>query len=100
MLISLCPCCGRPGLIKTPRKGAEVECPYCGEKDLDWITRPDMDCPVSDKAETAVLKDIERLGFKVLRLAYDIYDSVRLKDPPKKLAKMEEIRSALQAVVK
>lgn len=100
MFVFICPVCGRFGSIPTPDKAINAACSYCGNKDIDWVSRPDLDNPkdgISFNDETAVaayLRAVERLALDVLGRAYDAYDSTS-DSPATKLAALQEIEGKL-----
>jgi hypothetical protein len=100
MLVFICPSCGRFGLIQTPEKAIEAACPYCGNTDLDWLSRPDLEKPKRVVGEVeggfalGMLRSIESLAMHALNQAYDVYDSTSDSKATKDAA-LKEFESVL-----
>lgn len=77
MLVFICASCGRFGKQVAKEEDGEIvaTCPYCGNDDLDWLSRPDLDDPKTnkDKAEGR-LGTLETLVLDVMNHVYDAYD--------------------------
>lgn len=90
MFTFLCTDCSRLGLIERPDKAVSAACPYCGNHDIDWMSRPDLDAP-NIKADQGdeFLCTLEKLSLNVLDQVYRGYDDVS-KSPEEKKAFLEE----------
>ena len=77
MLIFICAGCGRFGSTEAKTEDGEIvaSCPYCGNSDFDWISRPDLDDPKMnvDKLD-GLLGSVEKLVMSVMNRAYDAFD--------------------------
>jgi len=87
MLLYACAECGRVGAVETPDSMDKVTCAYCGDADIDWIARPDL-----DGDNISVLARAERAALMALDHIYEVYDFVGMDEGKKE--------DTLQAMIK
>lgn len=77
MLVFLCPSCGRFGAIKIPERVEDASCTYCGNNDIDFISRPKLSKLPKEikKSDQAILR-AEAKVLELLDRAYNVYDDV------------------------
>jgi len=102
MIIYLCPHCGRFGKLAIPEKLSDAACGYCGNEDVDFISRPDIDRANTerDKTEEETLCGIELEVLALMEKAYDIYDETAGEEPNTrhKQSRLASIRLALEKI--
>lgn len=92
MILFICPGCGRFGSLDAPEGDVvEVECPYCGDTDMDWMSRPDLDNPKAGPAVDGLLRSTENLVLRIMKRAYGVYD----EDADTKEAALHEFEDKL-----
>ena len=89
MLLYMCVDCGRVGAVETPENVDDAACVYCGNEDIDWISRSDMDGP-----DIRVLAKAERAAFAALHRLYEVYDFAGMDD-----AKKDDTLQAMTAIL-
>ena len=78
MLLFTCAGCGRVGSVETPESADEAVCVYCGNDDIDWISRPDM-----DGDGISVIAQAERAAFAALHRLYEVHDFIGMGEDKK-----------------